>query len=224
MKKYLFLIPLFCIGLALSSYGQENDTLKLYPKKHYVFFNTLQVFDPNGSSLQFGINLQCAPWMDFQLEGGFLSDNLVNSRLPFNEYVGYRVRPQLRFYNKKFANRIAKPSFGLLLSYQDLTFRENNNFEVDEDFIQNITYDGTDKTIAWYLMGAIDAKSSKWFVASLSFGIGQVWIKTKAEEGVIPENAELLDDCFLFCGRSNSLDQFVNRVGVVIEVKVGYMF
>lgn len=223
IKKNWFLFCCFFIVPLISSFGQDTDTLNQYSKKHFVFSNILHLVDPSGATLQFGLNYQCKSWLDVQLELGFTSDNLSETTVPFQEYVGFRIRPQIRFSNKKRVNKVVRPYAGLILSYQQLSFKENNDFDIG-NFFQNITYSGLDKTYAWYLIGGLDAKSRKRFIASFSIGLGQVWINTKADEGTIPDNATIINDCVLFCRRSDTVDREFNRPGILAEIRLGYMF
>lgn len=219
----LFLLCWFCIGSFCWSFGQQtSDSLKL--RKNYIFYNLTSIVGYEGSSLQFGYNYQFKPFIDLQLEVGFLSDDLIDARFPYEDYVGFRIRPQIKFLDKGSLFNEARFYYGVLLSYQHLTYRENKNFEIDNNFFQNITYQGTDKSYAWYLVGGLDGKLASWLQVSLSVGIGQVFTESKVIEGDIPENAILLSDCIWFCGRNGSIDSNYNRPVALLEFKIGYLF
>ncbi len=223
MITRLFLLCWFCIGSFCLAFGQQTaDSLKL--KKNYIFYNFSSILGFEGSSLQFGYNYQFKPSIDFQLELGFVSDNVIDARLPYEEYVGYRIRPQIKFLTKASLLEGARFYSGVLLSYQHLTFRGNKNFNIEDSFFQNIIYQGTDKSYAWYLVGGIDGKLASWLQISLSAGLGQVIIKSKVNEGDIPENAILLSDCRWFCGRNESINENYNRLGALLEIRIGYLF
>ena len=224
MKKTWCLVCWFYFISILYSFGQEIDTLQDYSKNHFVFINLAHLIDPNGSALQFGLNYQYKPWLDLQLELGFVSDNLTQSRLPFSEYAGFRIRPQIRFTNKYQIYKSIELYAGLMVSYQQLNFKENNDFNINNNFFQNITYNGLDKTFGWYVTGGLDFKTKKRLIVNISAGIGQVRTTTKVDEGDIPENATIINNCFLFCGRRRTLNQENNRPGAIIELRLGYMF
>ncbi len=224
MPLRLLLVLGLCIGSVCLAFGQQDSIQEPPIKKHVVFYNLSNILDLNGSSLQFGFNYRYKPGIDFQLELGLVSDNLLNFRLPFEEYVGYRIRPQIKFLNKKSLLNEGRWYGGLMISYQQLTFKENNNFIIDDSFNQNITYQGKDLTYGWYLIGGVDLKFSRRILVSFSFGLGQLFLKTKINEGDLPENASLLDDCIWFCGRADLRNKEFNRPGVLFDVKIGYMF
>lgn len=224
MKKNWFLLSWFNLVSILSIFGQEPDATNDLVRRHFVFNNITHLFDPSGATLQFGFNYQCSSWIDLQLELGFVSDNLNRFDLPFEEYAGFRVRPQIRFSSKRWINRIKRPYLGLILSYQRLNFKENNNFNIENNFFQNITYNGIDQTYAWYIIGGYDVRFRNRFIASYFFGLGKVWINTKADEGSIPENAILINDCVVFCSRNDAVDRKISRPGILFEIRLGYMF
>jgi|GEM_PF-1703542 len=225
MHIRLFLVFCFCLGPVCLTFGQEENSQDSSSKKHFVFYNITNLVDPNGSSLQFGYNLEYKPTIDFQLEVGFVSDNILDGRRPFDEYAGFRIRPQIKFLTKKDLFNPGRFYGGLMLSYQQLTYKENNNFIIDDSFNQNITYQGKDKIYAWYLVGGIDGKMSSRILLSFSIGLGQVFIDTKVNEGDIPQNATLIDNCLWFCPRRNSAaNGTINRMGALLDFKVGYMF
>lgn len=224
MPLRLLLVLGLCIGSVCLAFGQQDSIQEPPLKKHYVFYNLTGILDLNGTSLQFGLNYGYRPGIDFQLELGFVSDNLIKMRLPFEEYVGYRIRPQIKFLNKKSLLKRGRFYGGLMLSYQNLTFKENKNFIVEESFNQNITYQGKDQTYAWYLIGGVDLKFPSRLLVSFSFGFGQVFLNTKINEGDIPDDARLIDDCIWFCGRGGPRNRKFDRPGVLFEVKIGYLF
>ncbi len=218
---------LFCccfIGFTFSGFAQRETREKLYTQKHFVFFNFSNLFDPNGSSLQFGYNYQLKDWLDGQLELGFVSDNLTSTSLPFKEYAGFRIRPQVKFLTKSGINKKRRLYGSVLFSYQHLNFRENQNFDVGGNFNQNITYRGRDQTFAVYLAGGVDSRIFDRIVTSFSIALGRVYIHTKVNEGEIPEEAFLIENCVLFCRRNTALDESIYRAGILIDFKIGYRF
>ncbi len=226
MRLLFLLVFWFGTGIGYGSqvFGQQELPEKLFLKKHYIFYNITNFIDPNGSSLQFGYNYQAKSWIDLQMELGFVSDNLIPTDLPFEEYAGFRIRPQVKFLNKNSLDKVSRFFGSVLLSYQRLNFKENNNFEIEGSFNQNITYRGNDQTFAWYLALGLDTRSAGRFVSSFSLAIGKVYLKTKIDEGNIPENATVLRDCRLFCGRNDALNSENSRPGILIDFKIGYQF
>jgi len=224
MQLRLLLFCWLCIGFISQTLGQEDIPENLFLKKNFVFYNITSMIDPNGASLQFGYNYQVTSWIDLQMELGFVSDNLIPTDLPFDEYAGFRIRPQIKLLSKTSIAQTGRWYGGILLSYQQLNFKENNNFEVEGSFNQNITYRGQDQTFAWYLVGGIDTRSTRRIVVSFSIGIGKVYLKTDVTEGDIPENANILGDCVVFCGRDNFLSNDFTRTGFLIDLKIGYQF
>jgi len=214
----------FSLGFIGQMAGQKDISEKLNVKKHYIFWNMTNFIDPNGASMQLGYNYQVKPWMDLQMEVGFVSDDLIPTRLPFKEYAGFRVRPQIKFFRKDSYDQPRRLYGGILLSYQRLIFKENSNFEIESSFNQNINYSGLDQIFAGYLVGGLEFKSSNRLITSVSVGIGQVTIKTETTEGNIPENAVILSDCVLFCGRSEFLNFGITRPGFLLDFKIGYRF
>ncbi len=212
------------MGFVSQAFGQQDLPDNLFPKKHFVFWNVTNIVDLNGSSLQFGYNYQLKSWIDLQMELGFVSDDLLNFSTPFEEYAGFRIRPQIKFLSNNSINKRRRLYASVLLSYQDLDFKENSNFEIEGSFNQNITYSGRDQIFAWYLVGGIDTRSTRRIVTSFSIGIGKVYLKTRVTEGEIPENAEIIGNCLFFCRGDNVSDSNNSRTGILIDLKIGYQF
>jgi len=225
MNSRYFLIFWLCISPLSMIFGQQEEETKNIPsKKHSIFWNVSNILDPNGSSLQLGYDYECRSWLNLQLELGFTSDNLFNLRLPFEEYAGFRIRPQIKFLRRKSQFKNTRYYSGILLSYQQLAFSENKDFRIDDSFNQNISYRGKDQSYAWYIVGGFDVKSSRRITFSFSLALGEVYINTKVNEGEIPPNAVVFSDCVLFCGRSQSLDNRLRRPGILLDMKFGYAF
>lgn len=228
MRLFCIIIYLLINCSLLSAQKEKDIDTSDKINSRGIVWNTTGLLEYNGRALQLGYRQRLNNWLEGSMEVGWVTNRITDTPFPFTTYNGVKFRPEIIYRPLKSIGKSKYPvntHLGFTYIFQHLNFIHQGNFEVNNTFFQRINVPGHETSHRFFLTGGVRIPIRSFFHWELSIAVGHVIYRIDIEENVIPENAFLIEDCFIICPvRSVRKDKTWSRMGGLFEMKFIYEF